>query len=129
MHLQPAIMHSYSLVDYTYNFNMHRFSIIDHFLVSEALFDEAITQMYVKHEIDNRSDHDPIFMHLSINFDRFSITPRVFTSRLVWQRASNEDKMSYQESLRTYTCPKSLYQPKSYYVIIQYVATPNTMKS
>jgi hypothetical protein len=66
------------------------------------LFDEAITQMYVEHEIDNRSDHNPIFMHLSINYDRFSITPHVFTSRLVWQRASNEDKVLYQESLRTY---------------------------
>jgi hypothetical protein len=108
MPLQPACMHSCSLVDYTYNFNMHRFSIIDHFIVSEALFDEAITRMYVKHEIDNRSDHDPIFMHLSIDYDRFSITPRAFTSRLVWQRASNKDKMSYQESLRTYLSEISL---------------------
>jgi hypothetical protein len=45
---------------------MHRFSIVDHFLVYEALFDEAMSQMYVKHETDNKSDHDPIFMHLSI---------------------------------------------------------------
>jgi exonuclease III len=108
MPLQPAFTHSCSLADYAYNFNMHRFSIIDHFLVSEALFDEATSQMYVRHEIDNRSDHDPIFMHLSIIYDHFSITPRVFTSRFVRQNASKEDKMSYQESLRTYLSEISL---------------------
>ena len=32
--LEPAVMHKNSKVDYTYSFNMCRFNILDHFLVS-----------------------------------------------------------------------------------------------
>ena len=46
-----------SIVDYTYHFNMSRFSILDHFIVSGDLFDSAISSFYSVHSIDNTSDH------------------------------------------------------------------------
>jgi len=38
---------------------MSRFSAIDHFLLSGTLFAKAVDYVYVLHESDNTSDHDP----------------------------------------------------------------------
>ena len=45
--LHAAVEHHNSTVDYTYNFNMIRFSILDHFLLSPALFNCLMTWIYV----------------------------------------------------------------------------------
>ena len=52
--------HSSYKVDYTYNFNMSYFSIIDHFILSSALYNECMSDAVVFHDIDNLSDHEPI---------------------------------------------------------------------
>jgi hypothetical protein len=38
--LTPIVRHPSYNADYTYNFNMNRFSILDHFILSGALYNE-----------------------------------------------------------------------------------------
>ena len=57
--LFPVISHEDSEVDYTYNFCMKRFSIIDHFIVSHFIY-ECICNVQVLHDVGNFSDHDPL---------------------------------------------------------------------
>ena len=40
--LLPILRHPLCTVDYTYNFNMMRFNVLDHFLLSAALFDMCL---------------------------------------------------------------------------------------
>ena len=54
-------------IDYSYNFNMQRFILIDHFILSEQLFTEIVSKVTVLHDIDNVSDHDPVALELSLN--------------------------------------------------------------
>ena len=56
--------HQHSSVDYTYQFNMSRFSIIDHFLLSKTLFTKAFDRVCSLHDTDNMSDHEPVVLHL-----------------------------------------------------------------
>ena len=65
--LIPADQHADSHIDYTYKFNMQRFSILDHFILSGTLFEESVTGVSVLHEVDNLSDHDPISLCLKID--------------------------------------------------------------
>jgi hypothetical protein len=56
----------------------------DHFLISDALFEDAVRKLYVIHEVDNRSDHDPVIsliIHLAIDVNRTTIIPRKFASK------------------------------------------------
>jgi len=41
--LVPVINHPSYHVDYTYTFDMNRFSILDHFILSGALYNECIS--------------------------------------------------------------------------------------
>ena len=63
----PVISHEDSEVDYTYNFCMKRFSIIDHFIVSRFIY-ECICNVQVIHDADNFSDHDPLLIVLNYNW-------------------------------------------------------------
>jgi len=56
--LLPVIRHASSVIDYTYNFSMSRFSILDHFLLSIDLFCTSVESAFVSHSVDNCSDHD-----------------------------------------------------------------------
>ena len=40
--LEPTIRHNCCNIDYSYNFNMDRFSVLDHFVLSGVLFDSAL---------------------------------------------------------------------------------------
>ena len=50
---------------------MYRFSILDHFILSGTLFDECVSSASVLHDVDNLSDHDPIFLCLNIDLKYF----------------------------------------------------------
>jgi hypothetical protein len=80
---------------------MLRFSIIDHFLVSESLHEEAVNAVYVKHDVDNRSDHDPIFLSLLMNLTLSTTTARTFISKCSWHRASEDNISAYRDSVHT----------------------------
>jgi len=41
---------------------MKRFSVVDHFVISE----QSVTEVCVYHEVDNTSDHEPIGLKLDL---------------------------------------------------------------
>ena len=49
--LCPTVRHPLNMVDYTYNFSMTRFQILDHFLLSGVLFDTAINNVHVLYSV------------------------------------------------------------------------------
>ena len=59
--VSPVALHQSAKFDYSYHFGMSRFSLIDHFLLSDTLFSNAVNCAYVAHDVDNTSDHEPIF--------------------------------------------------------------------
>jgi len=59
--VSPVALHQSAKFDYSYHFGMSRFNLIDHFLSSDTLFSKAVNCAYVVHDVDNTSDHEPIF--------------------------------------------------------------------
>jgi hypothetical protein len=51
-------LHDRCSVDSTYNFDMTRYSFIDHFIVFTAVYGSFLDICYVRHDGDNLSDHD-----------------------------------------------------------------------
>ena len=47
---------------------MSSFHVLDHFIVSGTLFDDAVQSISVLHTVDNLSDHEPIKAELTIDF-------------------------------------------------------------
>jgi hypothetical protein len=93
--LQPAVRHVCSKVDYTYNFNMECFSTIDHFLLCEPLFENAIRKLYVSHDV-----HDPLLIHLASDFTRSSACPRLVVPTPERSKASADDRSVFCETQR-----------------------------
>jgi len=91
--------HQHSSVDYTYQFNMSRFSIIDHFLPSKTLFTEAVDRVCSLHDTDNMSDHEPVVLHLSVKFDVVQYVERIRDSHISWAKANNDDCTKYRHLL------------------------------
>jgi len=63
--LFSVIRHNCSYVDYTQQHSIKYFSYIDNFVVSENLYQNAIKEQFVLHDVDNTSDHAPIIISLS----------------------------------------------------------------
>jgi hypothetical protein len=68
--LERTIHHCGCVIDYTYNFNMHRFNVLDHFILSGTLLDTDFASVAAIHEAKILSDHDPIIV--TLKFDSFS---------------------------------------------------------
>lgn len=96
----PVVHHSSSNVDYTYHFNMKHFTCIDHFILSDKLFEEAVVLQYALHDVDNTSDHDPVCMLLDLQVARVQTCKRIYRARPSWSKASAEQLAAYQISLR-----------------------------
>ena len=97
-----AVNHMSSTVDYTYNFCMQRFSVLDHFVVSSVVFDSCISSIGVMHDADNHSDHDPmqLTLHMDWNCRLNASSERAFHSRPAWFRASANQIDMYKNKLR-----------------------------
>ena len=91
--------HQHSSVDYTYQFNMSRFSIIDHFLLSKTLFTKAVDRVCSLHDTDNMSDHEPVVLHLSVKFDVVQYVERIRNAHISWAKANNDDCTKYRHLL------------------------------
>ena len=98
--LRIATLHERYNIDYTYNFCMTRFSFIDHFIVSTAMYETSIEDCIVRHDGDNLSDHDPIMLYLNINWSSIALTKRQATVRAAWTKASQSDITEYKLALR-----------------------------
>jgi hypothetical protein len=97
--LMPVIRHSACTIDYSYNFSMNRFSILDHFVLSGTLFDECVSSASVFHDVDNLSDHDPICLCLNIDLKFLSLRNRIFSPRISWVKASENDVNNYRAAV------------------------------
>lgn len=98
--LHPSVNHELNKIDYSYNFSMKRFQIVDHFIISELLYKESVTKIDVCHDIENTSDHDPIRLELSLKVTHFSTCDRQFVPKVAWYKAKPADMNSYSELLR-----------------------------
>jgi hypothetical protein len=84
---------------------MQRFSILDHFILSGTLFDMCVAGVSVHHDVDNLSDHDPIVLQLNIDVQFVALADRVFTPRVSWVKASDNDVLNYRTALaQNLTC-------------------------
>jgi hypothetical protein len=83
----PIVRHCNNAVDYTYNFNMKHFSLLDFFVLSSTLFDKAVDRVSVVHDADNLSDHDPVFLTLHINSPTVFLSDQVHSARPSWCKA------------------------------------------
>ena len=80
---------------------MTSFSLIDHFLLSDQLYHNCVSNVCVAHEVDNCSDHDPVLLHLGIHVNRVSYTKRQHTAHHSWARALDTYIDSYKCALQT----------------------------
>ena len=99
MGLNPIIRHSTCNIDYTYNFNMDRFNILDHFLVSGTIFSRSVVNAYAIHDVDNTSDHDPVVLQLSLEARCLKFTDKMHVSQVSWVKATEADIDNYQVDL------------------------------
>jgi len=97
--LSPIVRHVKCNIDYSYQFSMTRFNILDHFLLSGTLFNTCVDSASVIHDIDNTSDHDPILLRLRLDVKYIGLAKRVFTPRASWAKAANTHLINYRASL------------------------------
>jgi len=63
------------------------------------LYDDCISSASVKHDVDNLSDRDPIFLYLNIDIRLIAFRDRVFIPRVSWVKASDSDLDRYRSAL------------------------------
>jgi len=98
--VSPVIRHSCNTVDYTYNFSMKSFSAIDHFILSEQLFSSSVKRISVFHNVDNTSDHDPLYLELDLSVAHCTFNTPKYEPRPSWCRATSEHIEVYKHTLR-----------------------------
>jgi len=115
--LTPAVYHVKNTVDYTYNFNMSRFGILNHFLLSGIIFDNSVISHHVMHNLDNFSDHEPIVLQLRPELKILGVSERVHTLHVSWPKVSELDLCKYHSVLDLKLRGIIFPIPKPFYVI------------
>lgn len=107
--LHPVVRHNKCRIDYSYHFSQSRFNILDHFLLSGALFETAVYDAAAIHSVDNLSDHEPIVLSLCLHSEYIGSVEKVFTTKPSWPKASENNKDVYRthldEQLRSIVLP------------------------
>lgn len=109
--LLVADEHNNASVDYTYHFNMCRFSTLDHFLLSPVLYNCFLKSLYALHDVNNMSDHEPIILEIELAIDRITV-PRdckFLQNRVSWVKAKSSHLSNYCKVLSTRL--KSIHLP------------------
>jgi hypothetical protein len=94
--LRVATLHDSCNVDFTYNFNMDRVSFIDHFIVPATVYETCFGVCSVRHDGDNLSHHDPVLLSLNVDWNLFSSSPRQYSNKCIWHKASAKDLVLYK---------------------------------
>jgi len=89
------------IVDYTHHFNMKHFSSLDHFIISEHLYQASADKQFVLHDVDNTSDHEPLCMHLDMTVAQVDFCHRVVYPKPSWDKASDKHMAAYKNLLCT----------------------------
>ena len=98
----PVFRHEHSTIDYTHHFNMKYFNNIDHFIVSEQLYQASILKQFVLHNVDNISDHDPLCIHVALDVAHIGFCQRGTRPSPSWVKATDMHIAAYKETLRTW---------------------------
>ena len=98
--LFPVTRHKNSVVDYMHHFNIKHFSSLDHFIISEQLYQASVDKQFVLHDIDNTSDHEPLCMHLAMTVAQVDFCHRVVYPKPSWDKASDSHIAAYKNLLR-----------------------------
>jgi len=77
---------------------------IDHFLLSEVLFNTAVEGVFALHDIDNTSDHEPVILQLSLQVKYVQYSERVYTPQIAWAKAKDVDRNKYRSCLSQLLC-------------------------
>jgi hypothetical protein len=98
--LVNLLQHPNSDVTYTYESKANgERSTIDHFLVSENLYDNVSTYHSI-HEGDNFSDHSPLLLNLSgIDVKQDGEEHVDGRSRVLWSKATEDENLNYKTCL------------------------------
>jgi hypothetical protein len=99
LNLDIAMRHERCHIDYSYNFNMCRFNVLDHFLLSGTLYNKSVEVVHVLHDIENLSDHDPIVLQLLFDIQCVGFVDKVHTPYVSWAKANDHDLLHYQTVL------------------------------
>ena len=99
VNVKPVCHHPSCVIDYSYNFDMIRFQVLDHFLLSGVLYDKCVERAYVVHDVDNLSDHDPILLDIGLDIQYVGLSAKVYTPRPSWRKASQTDLFNYSSAL------------------------------
>ena len=59
----------------------------------------AVDLVTVLHDIDNLSDHEPIVLDLSLNIHCVGFQDRIYTPRVSWVKATDNNLCDYQATL------------------------------
>lgn len=87
--------------DFTYQFNMSRFSLIDNFMLSSFLFHNMLQRADVVHDVNNLSDHEPVTIELCmsvthVDIQRSTVPP---LQKVSWTTAAESHVIDYREEL------------------------------
>ena len=88
-------------VDFSYHFNMSRFSLIDNFMLSSFLFHNVLQRVHVIHDATNLSDHEPVSIELCLPVS-LTDTQRLSKQKLQkvsWVKASDSHIADYRNLL------------------------------
>ena len=98
--LYLALNFSNKNVKYTYYNNYHHMhSIIDHFILSQCLFDLIISYHSICEDVDNMSDHSPLCLCLNIDSRKFECNVLKFKPRKKWSSITPDHINTYQYNL------------------------------
>ena len=99
LNLNIAQRHDKCNIDYSYNFSMSRFNVLDHFLLSGMLYNKSIESIHALHDAENLSDHEPIVLQLLLDVQCVGFAAKVHTPRVSWVKATNDDLLGYKNIL------------------------------
>ena len=91
LNLIVALRHEKCHIDFSYHFNMCRFNVLDHFLLSSTLYNKSIDEIRVLHDADNLSDHEPIVLQLLLDTQCVGFVDKVHTPCVSWAKATAND--------------------------------------
>jgi hypothetical protein len=94
--LYAVMRHYKSTIGYSYNFNLDRFNILDHFLLSSTMFDNLIDYAYAMHDVDNTSDHQPIIIKHLMDSKYAGFSDRTYSSHISWPKATDSNIRDYR---------------------------------
>lgn len=88
-------------VDFSYHFNMSRFSLIDNFMLSSFLFHHVLNHVDVIHDATNLSDHEPITIELCLPVSLTATEQRLKqeSQKVSWVSASDSHIADYRNLL------------------------------